>query len=166
MPKATSRPSLPTSSTDFALPPSSSSPGASSSSVTLEDPSLLLQRFRRPSLLQKGGYLSDTRLHSPLASSFTLHARRRSQNAILMEEMEGDKERMITDSPNGSEANTPPLDDFGGKKTLQRPPPLTPPRRRSSASMDADMPTIFNRRLSFPVSRACKTSGILSHTFS
>ncbi|KAF8807781.1 hypothetical protein BYT27DRAFT_6588785 [Phlegmacium glaucopus] len=161
MPKASSRPYLPTSSSDFALPPSSSSsssPGASTSSLTLDDPTFLLQRFRRPSLLQKAGYLSESRLHSPLASSFTLHARRRSQNAYILEESESDKDRMVTDSSSSSETQTPPLrvpgnseEDLtvkiGGSKV-----PLTPPRRRSSASMDSsDMPTIFNRRLSFPL---------------
>ncbi|KAF8167700.1 hypothetical protein B0H34DRAFT_682749 [Crassisporium funariophilum] len=159
MPKASSRPSLPTSSSDFALPPSSSSsPGASTSSVTLDDPTFLLQRFRRPSLLQKAGYLSESRLHSPLASSFTLHARRRSQNTFTIEESESDKDRMMTDSPSSSETHTPPLkappnseEDLNAKVTTIKP-PLTPPRRKSSASMDAsDMPTIFNRRLSFPL---------------
>ena len=163
MPKDSSRTPLPTSSSDFALPSSSStsSPGASTSSVTLDDPTFLLTRLRRSSFLQKSNYLSETRLHSPLASSFTLHARRRSQTAsFIAEESESDKDRMMTDSPNSSETHTPPLkvptntdDDSTATKAPIRQPPLTPPRRRSSASMDAsDMPTIFNRRLSFPVS--------------
>ena len=158
MPKASSRPYLPTSSSDFALPSSSSSPGASTSSITLDDPTFLLQRFRRPSLLQKAGYLSESRLHSPLASSFTLHARRRSQNTFIVEESESDKDRMVTDSSSSSETQTPPLrvsrnseEDLNLKSGMSKV-PLTPPRRKSSASMDAsDMPIIFNRRLSFPV---------------
>jgi len=159
MPKASSRPHLPASSSDFALPPSSSStPGASTSSLTLDDPTFLLQRFRRPSLLQKAGYLSDSRLHSPLASSFTLHARRRSQNAFIVEESESDRDRMVTDSSSSSETQTPPLrvpdnseEDLSAKIGVSKL-PLTPPRRKSSTSMDAsEMPTIFNRRLSFPV---------------
>lgn len=158
MPKASSRPYLPASSSDFALPSSSSSPGASTSSITLDDPTSLLQRFRRPSLLQKAGYLSESRLHSPLASSFTLHARRRSQNAFIVEESESDKDRMVTDSSSSSETQTPPLrvpgnseEDLNVKYGMSRL-PLTPPRRKSSAGMDAsDMPIIFNRRLSFPV---------------
>ncbi|KDR85404.1 hypothetical protein GALMADRAFT_52509 [Galerina marginata CBS 339.88] len=162
MPKASSRAPLPTSSSDFALPSSStSSPGASSSSITLDDPGLLFHRLRRPSFYQKAGYLSETRLHSPLASSFTLHAshaRRRSQNSFIAEESESDKDRMMTDSPNSSDTHTPPLkapsnseEDLTAKITMRQP-PSTPPRRRSSASMDAaDMPTIFNRRLSFPL---------------
>jgi hypothetical protein len=160
MPKASSRTPLPTSSSDFALPSSSSSsPGATGSSVTLDDPSFLFNRLRRSSFLQKAGYLSESRLHSPLASSFTLHARRRSQSAFIAEEYESDKDRMMTESPNSSETNTPPLkipsngeEEANTLKASVRPLPLTPPRRRSSASMDAaDMPTIFNRRLSFPV---------------
>lgn len=159
MPKASSRPYLPTSSSDFALPSSSSSPGASTSSITLDDPTFLLQRFRRPSLLQKAGYHSESRLHSPLASSFTLHARRRSQNAFIVEESESEKDRMVTDSSSSSETQTPPLrvpenseeDLINGKPSMSKP-PLTPPRRKSSAGMEAsDMPIIFNRRLSFPV---------------
>ncbi|KAF9566118.1 hypothetical protein CPC08DRAFT_658277, partial [Agrocybe pediades] len=164
MPKASSRAPLPTSSSDFALPSSSSSsPGASSSAVTLDDPGFLFNRLRRSSILNKTGYFSETRLHSPLASSFTLHARRRSQsqNVLIAEESESDKERMMTDSPSSSETRTPPLKAPGNSeedlpataKPLVRQPPLTPPRRRSSASMDAtaDMPTIFNRRLSVPL---------------
>lgn len=161
MPKASTRSPLPTSSSDFALPSSSSSsPGASSSSVTLDDPGVLFHRLRRSSFLQKAGYLSESRLHSPLASAYTLHARRRSQNTFIAEESESDKDRMMTDSPNSSETHTPPLKVPGNSeedlntvtKPVLRPPPLTPPRRRSSASMDAsDMPTIFNRRLAFPV---------------
>ncbi|TFK36910.1 hypothetical protein BDQ12DRAFT_230067 [Crucibulum laeve] len=163
MPKASTRPSLPTSSSDFALPPSSSSPVASTSSLTLDDPSFLLQRFRRPSLLQKAGYLSETRLHSPLASSFTLHTRRRSQNAFqLTEESESDRERMLTDSPSSSETHTPPLrvpdnseEDLVGKLTASKP-PSTPPRRMSSTNMDVQenypSPTGINRRsVPFPL---------------
>lgn len=77
---------------------------------------------------------------------------------FIAEESESDKDRMMTDSPNSSETHTPPLkvpangEEETTTKTPVRQPPLTPPRRRSSASMDAaDMPTIFNRRLSFPV---------------
>ncbi|KAJ3507179.1 hypothetical protein NLJ89_g6452 [Agrocybe chaxingu] len=158
MPKAASRTPLPTSSSDFALPSSSSSsPGASTSSLTLDDPAFLFHRFRRPSLLQKPSLLAETRLHSPLASSFSFHHRRRSQNAFIAEESESDKDRMMTDSPSSSETHTPPLkapansEEDLTKVALPRQ-PSTPPRRKSSASMDAsDMPTIFNRRISFPL---------------
>ncbi|CAA7265968.1 unnamed protein product [Cyclocybe aegerita] len=158
MPKAASRAPLPTSSSDFALPSSSSSsPGASTSSLTLDDPAFLFHRFRRPSLLQKPSLLAETRLHSPLASSFSFHHRRRSQSAFIAEESESDRDRMMTDSPSSSETHTPPLkapansEEDLTKVALPRQ-PSTPPRRKSSASMDAsDMPTIFNRRLSFPL---------------
>ncbi|KAF9056572.1 hypothetical protein BJ165DRAFT_1522473 [Panaeolus papilionaceus] len=157
MPKASSRAPLPATSSDFALPSSTSSPGASSSSITLDDPAVLFHRFRRPSLLQKSGYISESRLHSPLASSFTLHARRRSQNHYIQEESESDRDRMMTDSPSSSDTTTPPLKATanGEEESIAKPPrqpPSTPPRRKSSASMDAaDMPTIFNRRLAFPL---------------
>ncbi|KAF9015582.1 hypothetical protein BDQ17DRAFT_1418635 [Cyathus striatus] len=156
MPKATNRPALPTSSSDFALPPSSSSPVASSSTLTLDDPTFLLQRFRRPSLLQKAGYLSESRLHSPLASSFTLHARRRSQNAHIDESSESDKERMLTDSPSSSEAHTPvtklveQADEETRLKNGAPKTPRTPPRRKSSTSMDTqDNSSVFSRRIPF-----------------
>ncbi|KAF8640521.1 hypothetical protein AX17_000183 [Amanita inopinata Kibby_2008] len=162
MPKAASRPSLPTSSSDFALPPSSS-PGASTSALTLDDPTFLLQRFRRPSLLTKSSYLSETRLHSPLASSFTVHSRRRSCSSTLADDLESDKERMSTDSPTSSSDNpTPPLkisdaidDNEQDMKTIASKPPSTPPRRKSSSGMDA-LDTYFqsqasNRRPTLPL---------------
>ncbi|PFH54853.1 hypothetical protein AMATHDRAFT_38086 [Amanita thiersii Skay4041] len=162
MPKATTRPSLPTSSSDFALHPSSS-PGASTSALTLDDPSFLLQRFRRPSLLSKSGYLTETRHHSPLASSFTMHSRRRSRSSVTADEFESDKERMSTDSPSSSSGNpTPPLkgpeatdDSEQDVKTAVPKLPSTPPRRRSSSSMDAMdnyfQPQVPNRRFGFPL---------------
>ncbi|RXW22585.1 hypothetical protein EST38_g3286 [Candolleomyces aberdarensis] len=114
MPKDSSRPSLPTSSSDFALPPSSS-PGGSFNSV--DDP-----------------------------------------NFLFHQESESERERMSTDSPCSSENHTPPLksdnneEDAAPAKPKASKTPLTPPRRRSSAaSMDSDMPTIFNRRLNFPL---------------
>lgn len=150
MPKATSsRTPLPTSSSDFALPSSTASPGAS------DDHPFLYNRFRRPSLLQKAGHLSETRILSPLASSFSFHARRRSQTVDILEEAENDKDKMMTDSSSSSETHTPPLkaegseDDLATAK-LSRPPPLTPPRRKHSVDI-AEIPTIFNRRLAFPV---------------
>ncbi|KAH0590959.1 hypothetical protein H2248_001072 [Termitomyces sp. 'cryptogamus'] len=156
MPKAASRPSFPTSSTDFALPPSPSL--ATTSSVTLDDPNVLIQRFRRPSILvPKSGYLSDSRLHSPLASSFTLHSRRRSQSSLMFaEEPESDKDRMLTDSSSASSENpTPPLkptlEEQKGKFPSRA--PLTPPRRRLSVAMDVQEPfsPLPGRRLLFPL---------------
>ena len=66
---------------------------------------------------------------------------------------------MMTDSSSSSETQTPPVrvsgnseEDLSIKMGVSKL-PLTPPRRKSSASMDgSEMPTIFNRRLSFPVS--------------
>ncbi|KAG6821386.1 hypothetical protein H0H93_014183 [Arthromyces matolae] len=157
MPKDASRPSFATSSSDFALPPSSSV--ATSSSVTLDEPNLLIQRFRRPSLLvPKSGYLSDSRIHSPLGSSSTLHSRRRSQSSHMsFEELESDKDRMQTDSSSASSENlTPPLKPSKSeepKAKVSSRSPLTPPRRRSSAAMEVQeaIPSLPGRRLSFPV---------------
>ncbi|TEB38947.1 hypothetical protein FA13DRAFT_1724890 [Coprinellus micaceus] len=148
MPKDSSRQPLPTSSSDFALPPSSS-PGASSFN-SLDDPNILFNRIRRPSLLQRSH-------HSPLSNAYAFHARRRSQASALAEESESEKERMSTDSPSSSENHTPPLkaegadEDPATAKPKPAKTPLTPPRRRSSTSIDSDMPTIFNRRLNFPL---------------
>ncbi|KAF8632968.1 hypothetical protein AX15_001565 [Amanita polypyramis BW_CC] len=157
MPKATSRPYLPTSLSEFALS-SSSSPGASTSALTLDDPGFLLQRFRRPSLVA-------TRHHSPLASSFTLHTRRRSHSSTrtVADDLESDKERMSTDSPSSSSGNpTPPLktsettdDTEHDVKTAVSKLPSTPPRRRSSSGADTtdsyfQLP-MSGRRLAFPL---------------
>ncbi|KAL0951473.1 hypothetical protein HGRIS_008161 [Hohenbuehelia grisea] len=148
MPKDT-RPSLPTSSSDFALPSSSSS----SSTNALDDIPPLLQRFRRPSLLSsKAGFFSETRLNSPLATSFTLNSSRK-RFSLMGEESESDKDRMCTDSsPSSSETNTPPLgppevpesDQQCKPKRTRR--PLTPTRRMST-SMDAtDSVRMHSRR--------------------
>lgn len=163
MPKASTRPSFPTSSSDFALPPSSSSPVASSSSV-VDEPNPLLQRFRRPSLLTaKGNYATETRLHSPLASSFTLHPqtrRRMSYNAMVAEESESDrsdKERTWMDPspPSSADTPTPPLrsesnEDDGMDVKSSGPEPLTPPHKVSLINVDENLGPKA-RRLSFPV---------------
>ncbi len=154
MPKATSsRTPLPTSSSDFALPSSTANSGACASS---DDHPFLYNRFRRPSLLQKAGSLSETKILSPLASSFSFHARRRSQTVDVSEDAENDKDKMMTDSSSSSETHTPPLKAEGSEDDLvtaklSRPPPLTPPRRKHSVDV-AEIPTIFNRRLAFPAS--------------
>lgn len=158
MPKAaSSRTPLPALSSDFALPSSTASPSSAS-----DDHPFLYKRFRRPSLLQKAGYLSETRLLSPLATSFTFHARRRSHSQTLDMEAENEKDRMLTDSSCSSETHTPPLradgseEDVPAAKTSLKPPPLTPPRRKSSMDVTDMMPTVFNRRLSFPVCESLK----------
>ncbi len=172
MPKAPPRASLPTSSSDFALPSSSSGPLASSSTVTLDDPAPLISKFRRPSLLSvKSAIHGEGRLHSPLASSFTpyTHSRRRSRNAsfsLTEDSYESDRERMVTDSPT-SGTNTPPLKTNESSEedlntnivkpgpSLTRKPPLTPPRRKSSSSMDVQesfsVTTSSGKRIMLPV---------------
>ncbi|KAJ3477249.1 hypothetical protein NLI96_g10593 [Meripilus lineatus] len=122
MPSRPSRPSLPASSTDFALPPSSSSASihaSSSSNAPFPSPSEeinpLLLRFRRPSLLGPRSN-SEGRLHSPLATSFTLPLSRRYSTSIPSEqgeESESDKDKMWTDSPPSvdSGTNTPAISD-------------------------------------------------------
>lgn len=161
MPKDSSRPFLATSSTEFALPPSTSNPVASSSSLTLDDTNFALPRFRRPSLLApKAGYLSDSRLHSPLAASFTLHSsaqkRKEHHHALASDEF-----RMRSDSsPSSSSENTstPPLipiesgdEDSNGKGLNSSKAPLTPPRKSSTASTEDSNGRYPKRRLSFPV---------------
>lgn len=155
MPKATSRPCFPTSLSDFALP-TSTSPGASTSALSLDDPGFILHRLRRPNLLA-------ARHHSPLASSFTFHTRRRSHSSTrtVADDLESDRERMSTDSPTSSSGNpTPPLktseatdDTENNIKTAISKLPSTPPRRRSSSSIDAADPYLpmSCRRLAFPV---------------
>lgn len=167
MPKATVRPTLATSSSDFAL---HSSPLASSSSLTLDDPSFLLSRFRRPSLLsQKTALFGEGRLHSPLTSSFTpyTHSRRRSRNAsfsLTEDPYDSDREHMATDSPT-SGTNTPPMktSDSGEEEAIPaksassmvKPPPHTPPRRKSSVNMDGTdsygVTTTSGKRITLPV---------------
>ncbi|KAF5388579.1 hypothetical protein D9757_004596 [Collybiopsis confluens] len=157
MPKDSTRPNLPTSSSDFALPSSSL---ASTSSLTLDDATFALHRFRRPSLLApKTSFLSDTRLHSPLVSSFTLQPSPIKHKAFSDDEYLDDSHtyrigRESSPSTSGSENPTPPLglqengeesEDSGRvskAKSLR-----TPPRKNSSSTMDNHLP---RRRLSFP----------------
>ncbi|KAJ3998568.1 hypothetical protein F5050DRAFT_1201171 [Lentinula boryana] len=157
MPKDSSRPSLPTSSLDFALPSSSV---ASTSSVTLEDTSFVPHRFRRPSLLApKATHLSEARLHSPLFSSYTLQPSPIKRKAHSDDDSPEDSP-MYRDrtgresSPSSSSENpTPPLaiqetseeSEDGGK--VQKTRSLrTPPRKAST-----DNHLIQRRRLSYPV---------------
>ncbi|KAJ3825626.1 hypothetical protein F5880DRAFT_207835 [Lentinula raphanica] len=158
MPKDSSRPSFPTSSLDFALPSSSV---ASTSSVTLEDSSFVLPRFRRPSLLApKATHLSESRLHSPLISSFTLQPSPIKRKAHSDDEsledspMYRDRTSGRESSPSSSSENpTPPLaiqetseESEDGGKTAKKKPLRTPPRKTST-----DNHFIPRRRLSFPV---------------
>lgn len=158
MPKDFSRPSLPTSSSDFALPSSSV---ASTSSVTLEDSSFVFQRFRRPSLLApKATYISETRLHSPLVSSFTLQPSPIKRKAYSDDECLEDspmyQERTGRESsPSSSSENpTPPLaqenseESEDGGRAAKSKSFRTPPRKASAI----DTHLLPRRRLSFPVS--------------
>lgn len=157
MPKDSSRPSLPTSSSDFALPSSSL---ATTSSVTLEDASFVLHRFRRPSVhAPKATYISETRLQSPLVSSFTLQASPIKRKAYSDDECSEDssmyRERKGREnSPSSSSENpTPPLaihetseeSEDGGRASKSK--MRTPPRKASVI----DNHLIPRRRLSFPV---------------
>ncbi|KAH7930510.1 hypothetical protein BV22DRAFT_1124794 [Leucogyrophana mollusca] len=141
--------SFPTSTSDFALPSSSSS-----SDDVPANP--LLARFRRPTLSSKSSYFSDKKLQSPLAVSFTIPSRRRGSAGG--EESESDKERMCTESSPSSSGNpTPPIglsqdSDAGEMSTKGIPQPSTPPPSRSLSvsgiGQDALDPSTTN-----PVSR-------------
>jgi hypothetical protein len=167
MSSALPRPSLPTSSTDFALPPSSSGVGSTPtlSSLSVDEINPLTHRFRRPSLLApKASYLSDARSHSPLAASFTLApSKRRRSRYWLGDESESD--RMWTDSsPSSSSENpTPPLrprsegDELEearreAKEILKS--PLIPSHDPPSNSMDTQEGS-SRRRLSISVCYLC-----------
>ncbi|KIK70772.1 hypothetical protein GYMLUDRAFT_235191 [Collybiopsis luxurians FD-317 M1] len=157
MPKDSTRPSLPTSSSDFALPSSSL---ASTSSVTLEDATFVLHRFRRPSLLApKTTYLSETRLHSPLVSSFSLQPSPIKRKAYSDDECLDDSYvyrtgRESSPSTSGSENATPPSgaqenseESEDGGKGIKSKSLHTPPRKSSTSALDIHLP---RRRLSFP----------------
>ena len=148
------RSSLPASSTDFALRASSSPLQSPSDEFNGLNP--LLFRFRRPSLLAPK-YLSDSRLSSPLATSFTSPLRPSSASDV-------DRERIWADSRSASESSenaTPPLngsevdkdaDSDSAMKTSR--PQTPPPRNPSSSSMDVIAESSYLphlRRLSHPV---------------
>ncbi|KAJ7631191.1 hypothetical protein FB45DRAFT_917790 [Roridomyces roridus] len=144
MPKAARHP-LPTSSTDFNLPPSTSAPTALAVAY-LEDSAILLQRFRRPSLLAPKAL--EGRLH---ATSYKPHSRRASYSASSVDESDS-----IWDisPPSSSENPTPPLPapDAAEEPKPSAPsvPPSTPPRRSQSRGADHG---VKGRRLSFAVPR-------------
>ncbi|KAJ7103297.1 hypothetical protein B0H15DRAFT_205877 [Mycena belliarum] len=151
MPKAaTSRHPLPTSSTDFNLPPSSA---PSTPVAGYLDENLLFQRFRRPSLLAPKAHLPDSRLHSPLAASFkssSSHKRRASYSTSSLDESDA----LWSDitPPSSSENTTPPLLAPENPDDSRRSvPPLTPPRRSLSRGADLAEARFKGRRLSFPL---------------
>ncbi|KAI0066424.1 hypothetical protein BV25DRAFT_1971221 [Artomyces pyxidatus] len=133
------RPVLPTSSTDFALPASSSTTHSPTALQITDDFNPLLFRFRRPSLLAPR-FLSEPRLTSPLNASFTTSPLRPSSAS------ESDRERMWADSStSGSSENaTPPLQGSQNDKdagtdsdtNMKTSRPQTPPRNPSSSNMD------------------------------
>ncbi|EKM61398.1 uncharacterized protein PHACADRAFT_24600 [Phanerochaete carnosa HHB-10118-sp] len=132
------RPPLPTSSSDFALPPSTSTVGPGPPG---EEFNPLLMRFRRPSLLAppRATFYSEGRINSPLASSsFTTSSAHRhaSTGSLSMsgEESESDREKMWTDSP--------PFTD-SGSNTPSTPPVPCPSavfaeKDKSTSSVDSD----------------------------
>ncbi|KAI0964427.1 hypothetical protein AcW1_001250 [Taiwanofungus camphoratus] len=126
---APSRPSLPTSSSDFALPPSSSAATSfASPAFAADDLSPFMLRFRRPSLLAPQ-VVPEPQRPSPLAASFTPPlARRRHSASASGEESESDPEaKMWTDSP--------PSGDSGHATPLLPGPPVGAPERDRDASM-------------------------------
>ncbi|THH18571.1 hypothetical protein EW146_g2458 [Bondarzewia mesenterica] len=158
--KTSNRPFLPATSSDFALP-SSSSPLSSTSIQSIDEFNPLLFRFRRPSVLAPK-HNSDSRLSSPLTTSFTYPLTRSNVEGTANER---DKDRMWTDSsPSSSENTTPPLPGSRSEKDTENDSdgnmmktshPRTPPRNSSSQSMDAmseppERPPPV-RRLSHPV---------------
>ncbi|KAI0931327.1 hypothetical protein AcW2_000244 [Taiwanofungus camphoratus] len=123
------RPSLPTSSSDFALPPSSSAATSfASPAFAADDLSPFMLRFRRPSLLAPQ-VVPEPQRPSPLAASFTPPlARRRHSASASGEESESDREaKMWTDSP--------PSGDSGHATPLLPGPPVGAPERDRDASM-------------------------------
>jgi hypothetical protein len=151
------RPSLPTSSTEFALRASSSTLQSPTDDFTGLNP--LFFRFRRPSLLAPK-LISESRLSSPLAASFSSPLRPSSASEV-------DRERIWADSGSASESsenNTPPLNGSEADKDAGQDsdsamrtsrPQTPPPRNPSSSSMDVIAESSYLphlRRLSHPVS--------------
>jgi hypothetical protein len=151
MPKDSSRPSLPATSSDFALPSSM----ASTSQLTIEETNFVFQRFRRGSLLAPKAVL-----HSPLQASFTASPspKRKVFSEDSIDDSDVYRERILSDSsPSGSSENpTPPLapnnseEDLGNRLSRGKS-VSTPPRKFSSSDSESHI-RHPKRRLSFPVS--------------
>ncbi|KAI0639977.1 hypothetical protein C8Q77DRAFT_1045243 [Trametes polyzona] len=126
----TTRPSLPTSSSDFALP---SSPSASLPPSSSDDLSPFMLRLRRPSLLgPRAGGTAPHAVHSPLVTSFT---RRYSSNGTG-DDSESDRDKMSTDSDSGNATPLlpgPPIDSESDT-SMKTSRPRTPPRLTSASS--------------------------------
>ncbi|TDL28229.1 hypothetical protein BD410DRAFT_894312 [Rickenella mellea] len=181
MSESPSRPSLPTSVSDFALPSSSSSPSHHPGNLlqvvtqAKDDPSPLITRLRRPTYAGlKSPFLTETRIQSPLATSFILPTSRKysvseggsesgSGSAQDIERYR-DVDRMMTDSsPSiGSDVPTPPLlGAFFMDEQLEKQKysdssitPTSPSTSQKSSSLvneNQDMTLRFrSRRLSYP----------------
>ncbi|KAI0334371.1 hypothetical protein GY45DRAFT_1318375 [Cubamyces sp. BRFM 1775] len=149
----TTRPSLPTSSSDFALP---SSPSATLPPSSSDDLSPFMLRLRRPSLLgPRAGtpQSAEARLHSPLITSFT---RRHSSNGTG-DDSESDRDKMSTDSDSGNATPLlpgPSLDsesDTSMKTSRPRTPPRLTSASSSSSGTDDQVPMrLHQRKLSKP----------------
>ncbi|KAK7059186.1 hypothetical protein VNI00_001813 [Paramarasmius palmivorus] len=150
MPKDSSRPSLPATSSDFALPSSM----ASTSQLTIEETNFVFQRFRRGSLLAPKAIL-----HSPLQASFTVSPspKRKVFSEDSIDDSDVYRERILSDSsPSGSSENpTPPLapnnseEDLGNRSSRAKS-VSTPPRKFSSSDSESHI-RHPKRRLSFPL---------------
>ncbi|KIY51222.1 hypothetical protein FISHEDRAFT_70865 [Fistulina hepatica ATCC 64428] len=142
-PGTSTRPSLPASSSDFALPTASSSSSSSGGTTNVR---------RSGIATPKSTLLSESRTHSPLATSFTPRSPLIGHECITpSDESESDRDKIATDTPpsSGSDNNTPLLAHLRSRFS---PPATPPPRRRSSAAMDFERQSRSRtRRLTQPV---------------
>ncbi|KZT74937.1 hypothetical protein DAEQUDRAFT_760924 [Daedalea quercina L-15889] len=168
-----SRPPLPTSSSDFALPPSTSS-SSSDATYAADDLSPFMLHVRRPSLLvPRTPSLPDRPQRSPLAASMIRSGTNTS------EESESDREnvKMQTDTPpSGDSGSCTPLlpgpviasgprgRDTDMKATRPRSPSTPPPNRKlSDANSDNQAgPSSFARAHSRRLSQKLKPPRVRS----
>ncbi|KAF9040417.1 hypothetical protein BDZ89DRAFT_1100171 [Hymenopellis radicata] len=156
MPKDSTRAPLPASTSDFALPAYSV---ASTSSYTMDDTSLVYTRLRRPSILAPKAYLTETRLASPLQTSFTLQPSPKlvhSSSATSVERSGSAGSLMVESASSSSSGSSTPAmsteEDTPQDLTKVARAYRSPPRRSTSAAGDAqDSRPYPKRRLSFPV---------------
>lgn len=152
MPKDISRPMLTTSMTDFALPAFNV---ASTSCYTLDDTPSPYQRIRRPSVLAPKTYLTETRLASPLQTSFTtLQPSPKLVTSLYCKPDGSTSHSSEPSSSSSSESSTPAMSTE--EETLQDNKMArayrSPPRRYTTAASDAqDSRSYPKRKLSFPV---------------
>lgn len=154
MPKDRTRTLLPTSTTDFALPAYAAA--ASTSSYTLDDSPLAYTRLRRQSVLAPKAYLSETRLASPLQTSFTLQPSPKLVQSVKPSTRPGSAGSLAADpgSSSSSGSSTPAMstEDESTQDVKVARAYRSPPRRSASAACDTqDSHSYPKRRLSFPV---------------